>query len=103
MSTSTLHPLAAAYLRQVRREGRDLPDDRLTELLVDLEEHLSTAIPADASEEDTREILRRFGDPREIVSAERPQSIGPAEHRGTREWVAIFLLLFGFVAAGLGW
>ena len=29
MSTSTLHPLATAYLQQVRREGRDLPGDRL--------------------------------------------------------------------------
>ena len=29
--------------------------------------------------------------------------IAPAERRGTREWAAIFLLLFGFVAAGVGW
>ena len=50
MSTSTLHPAATAYLQQVRREGRDLPGDRLAELLIDLEEHLSAAIPADASE-----------------------------------------------------
>ena len=103
MSTSTLHPAATAYLQQVRREGRDLPGDRLAELLVDLEEHLSTAIPADASDADAREILDRFGDPREIVAAERPESIAPAERRGTREWVAIFLLLFGFIAAGIGW
>ena len=103
MSTSTLHPVAAAYLQQVRREGRDLPSDRLAELLIDLEEHLSAAIPADASEEDAREVLRRFGDPREIIAAERPESIGPAERRGTREWAAVFLLLFGFFAAGVGW
>ena len=103
MSTSTLHPLATAYLQQVRREGRDLPGDRLAELLADLEEHLSAAIPADASDQDAREVLDRLGDPREIVAAERPESIAPAERRGTREWVAIFLLLFGFVAAGVGW
>ena len=103
MSTSTLHPVATAYLQQVRREGRDLPGDRLAELLVDLEEHLSAAIPADASDQDAREVLDRLGDPREIVAAERPESIGPAERRGTREWAAIFLLLFGFVAAGVGW
>jgi hypothetical protein len=83
MSTSTLHPVAAAYLQQVAREGRDLAGDRLAELLVDLEEHLSAAIPADASEEDAREVLGRLG--------------------GPREWVAIFLLLFGFIAAGVGW
>jgi hypothetical protein len=103
MSTSTLHPVAAAYLQQVAREGRDLSGDRLAELLVDLEEHLSAAIPADASEEDAREVLGRFGSPREIIAAERPETIGPAEHRGTREWVAIFLLLFGFIAVGVGW
>jgi hypothetical protein len=103
MSTSTLHPLATAYLKQVRREGRDLPGDRLAELLIDLEEHLSAAIPADASAEDAREVLARFGDPREIIAAERPESIVPAERRGTREWAAICLLLFGFIAAGVGW
>ncbi len=103
MSTSTLHPLATAYLQQVRREGRDLPGDRLAELLIDLEEHLSAAIPADASDEDAREVLDRLGDPREIIAAERPESIGPAERRGTREWAAVFLLLFGFIAAGVGW
>ena len=103
MSTSTLHPVATAYLQQVRREGRDLPGDRLAELLIDLEEHLSAAIPADASDEDAREVLGRFGDPREIIEAERPDLIVPAERRGTREWAAIFLLLFGFIAAGIGW
>ena len=103
MSTSTLHPAATAYLRQVRREGRDLPGDRLTELLIDLEEHLSAAIPADASDEDAREVLARFGDPREIIAAERPELTVPAQRRGTREWAAILLLLFGFIAAGVGW
>ena len=103
MSTSSLHPAATAYLQQVRREGRDLPGDRLAELMIDLEEHLSVAIPADASEEDAREVLGRLGDPREIVAAERPELTGPAERRGPREWAAIFLLLFGFIAAGVGW
>jgi HAAS domain-containing protein len=103
MSTSTLHPVVVAYLQRVRREGRDLPGDRLEKLLSDLEEHLSVAIPADASEEDAREVLGRLGDPREIVAADRPESIAPAERRGTREWMAVFLLLFGFIAAGVGW
>jgi hypothetical protein len=103
MSTSSLHPVATAYLQQVRREGRDLPGDRLAELMVDLEEHLAAAIPADASDEDACEVLARFGEPREIVAAERPESMVPAEHRGPREWAAIFLLLFGFIAAGVGW
>jgi|ERR1700722_17322561 len=103
MSTSTLHPVATAYLQQVRREGRDLPGDRLAELLIDLEEHLSAAIPADASEADAREVLGRLGDPREIIEAERPELIVPAERRGPREWAAIFLLLFGFIAVGVGW
>jgi hypothetical protein len=103
MSTSTLHPVATAYLQQVRREGRDVPGDRLAELVSDLEEHLSAAIPADASDEDAREVLTRLGDPREIIAEERPESIVPAQRRGTREWAAVFLLLFGFIAAGVGW
>ena len=103
MSTSTLHPAASAYLRRVRRGGRDLPRDRLDELLIDLEEHLSAEIPADASDEEARRVLERLGDPREIVEAERPEMIVRSERRGTREWVAIFLLLFGFAAAGIGW
>ena len=69
MSTSTLHPLATAYLQQVRREGRDLPGDRLAELLIDLEEHLSAAIPADASD---------AGRPRGPGSSWRPAR----DHRG---------------------
>jgi hypothetical protein len=103
MSTSTLHPVAVAYLRRVRREGRDLPGDRLDELLTDLEEHLSAAIPGDASDDDARLLLIRFGDPREIIEAERPELSAPAERRGTREWAAVFLLLFGFLAVGVGW
>ncbi|HTY97531.1 MAG TPA: hypothetical protein VMB91_10870 [Solirubrobacteraceae bacterium] len=103
MTTSTLHPVAAAYLQKVRREGRDLPRDRLTELLIDLEEHLSAAIPADASDEEAREALARFGGPQEIIDAERPRPVGPVERRGTREWAAILLLLLGFFAAGIGW
>jgi len=103
MSTSTLHPAVAEYLQKVRRAGRDLPRERLRELLADLEEHLSAEIPADASDEQARESLERFGEPREIVDAERPESGARHERRGTREWAAIFLLLFGFAAAGIGW
>lgn len=103
MSTSTLHPVAAAHLQRVRREGRDLPGDRLAELMADLEEHLSAAIPVDASDQVAREILARFGDPREIVEAARPEPSVTGNRRGTREWAAVFLLLFGFIAAGVGW
>lgn len=103
MSTSSLHPVATSYLQQVRREGRDLSGDRLADLLVDLEEHLSAAIPVDASEEDAREVLDRLGEPREIIEAARPESVVPVERRGPAEWAAIFLLLFGFLAAGIGW
>lgn len=103
MTTSTLHPAATAYLRQVRREGRDLPRDRLAELVSDLEEHLSVAVPADASDVQAAEVLERLGDPREVVAAARPEVTVPLERRGVREWAAIFLLLFGFFAAVVGW
>lgn len=103
MSTSTLHPAARDYLRKVRREGRDLPTDRLDELMRDLEEHLAASIPSDASDAQAGEVLERLGDPREVTAAARPESTAAAQRRGAREWAAIFLLLFGFFALVVGW
>jgi hypothetical protein len=50
-----------------------------------------------------RAALDRLGAPEEIVAAERPPAEAGADGRGTREWSAIFLLLFGGFLAGFGW
>jgi hypothetical protein len=102
-STDSLHPLAADYLRRLRRCGRALPRQRLSELLAEIETHLSEAIDPRASDAEALTVLERLGEPDEIVAAELPQSAAPADRRGTREWAAIWLLLFGGFLFVFGW
>jgi hypothetical protein len=103
MTTLNLHRLAADYLERLRRAGRGLPRGRLDELLADLEAHLSEAIEPGASDAEALEVLDRLGPPEEIVEAEQPRAMAPVDPRGTREWAAVFLLLFGGFVFGLGW
>jgi hypothetical protein len=103
MTTTDLHPVAADYLDRLRRAGRGLPRGRMAELSADLELHLTEEIGPDASDAQALEVLDRLGSPEEIVEAEQPRPVAPVDPRGTREWAAIFLLLFGGFAFGLGW
>jgi len=103
MTPQGLHPLAVDYLRRLREAGVGLPPDRLAELGAEIEEHLSEAIPSDASEEEALAALRRLGPPGDIVEAERPAVAGPADLRGRREWAALILLPLGGFAFGVGW
>ena len=103
MTTDTLHPLAAQYLERLRRAGRRLPAGRLRELLAEIEGHLSEAIDPGASDAQALTVLDKLGEPEAIIAAEAP---GPDElpnRRGTREWAAIVLLLFGGFIFGFGW
>jgi hypothetical protein len=102
VTTTTLHPLAADYLDRLRRSGRGLGRSRLRELIGDIEAHLSEAIAPGASDIEALTVIDRLGEPEEIVAAELPQT-GAAGRRGTREWAAIFLLLFGGFLLGFGW
>jgi hypothetical protein len=103
MTTDTLHPLAAEYLQRLRRAGRHLPPGRLRELLAEIEGHLSEAIDPSASDAQALTVLDKLGDPEAIIAAEAPESYEPPAHRGTREWAAIILLLFGGFIFGFGW
>jgi hypothetical protein len=103
MSTTTLHPAAADYLRRLRRAGRRLPRSRLKELVQEVEAHLTEAIPPGASDADALTVLDRLGEPDEIVEAEQPQPVSVQTTRGVHEWAAIFLLLFGGFVFGFGW
>jgi uncharacterized membrane protein len=104
MSTRTLHPLAADYVDRLRRAGRGLPRGRLKELVAEIEEHLSEAIGPEASDAEALTVLDRLGEPEEIVDAEEPGwDPLPADARGTKEWAAIILLLFGGFIFGIGW
>jgi hypothetical protein len=101
MTTGTLHPLARDYLERLRRAAEPLPREARRDLLADIEAHLAEALPEDATEAEALTVLDRLGTPEEIVAPELPP---PApERRGTREWAAIFLLLLGGFAFGIGW
>jgi hypothetical protein len=104
MSTRTLHPLAADYVDRLRRAGRGLPRGRLKELVAEIEEHLSEAIGPEASDAEALTVLDRLGEPEEIVDAEEPgRDVPHRDVRGTKEWAAIILLLFGGFIFGIGW
>ncbi|MEO9176707.1 MAG: hypothetical protein ABI317_14430 [Gaiellales bacterium] len=103
MIEDTPHPLAEDYLQRLRRAGRQLPPDRLRELLAEIEGHLSEAIPPGTSDRDAREVLARLGSPGDIVDAERPAGHGPVDRRSWRERAAVILLPLGGFALGVGW
>ncbi len=103
MTTSTLHPLAAEYLKRLRRAGRGLPPGRLRELLAEIEGHLSEAIDPSASDAQALTVLDKLGEPEAIIAAEAPASDEFPSRRGTKEWTAIILLLFGGFILAVGW
>jgi hypothetical protein len=63
----------------------------------------SEAIDPQASDAEAFTILDRLGEPEDIIDAEQPRPVAPRDARGTREWAAIFLLLFGGFMFGFGW
>jgi len=103
MTTDTLHPLAAEYLERLRRAGRGLPPGRRRELLAEIEGHLSEAIDPSASDAQALTVLDKLGEPEAIIAAETPHQDELPDRRGTREWVAIILLLLGGFIFGVGW
>lgn len=94
-----LHPLAAAYLQRLRRAGRRLPRAVLRDLAGEIEAHLSEATDVDMSDPEVLTVLDRLGEPEAIIDAQQPV----IDSRSTREWAAIFLLLFGGFVFGIGW
>jgi hypothetical protein len=103
MTTDTLHPLAAEYLKRLRRAARRLPPERRAELVAEIESHLAEALDPLATEPEARNALERLGAPEAIVAAEQPGPDKPVTARGTKEMAAILLLLFGGFIAGFGW
>jgi hypothetical protein len=103
VTPETLHPLAEHYLRRLRAAGRQLPPERLAELLAEIEGYLSESVAPGASEQAVREALERLGSPGEIVAAERPFGDAPAHRRSRREWGAVILLPLGGFVFGVGW
>jgi hypothetical protein len=103
MTTDTLHPLAAQYLQRLRRAGRDLPRERLRELLAEIEAHLSEAIDPGAPDAQALTVLDKLGEPEAIVAAEAPRPDELPDRRAARKWAAIGLLLLGGFIFAVGW
>jgi len=103
MTTDTLHPLASEYLERLRRAGRRLPPARLRELVTEIEGHLSEAIDPNASDAQALTVLDKLGEPEAIIAAETPDPDELPARRGTKEWVAIILVLGGGFLIGIGW
>ena len=72
--------------------------------MADIEAHLTEATTPDMSDADVLTELDRLGEPAEIVGAHQPAlTAASPQRKGTHEWAAIFLLLFGGFIFGVGW
>jgi hypothetical protein len=103
MTTTTLHPLAADYLDRIDRAARRLPRGERRELVEEISAHLHEATSLDMPDAEALTVLDRLGDPDEIVEAQLPEATRRPDRRGTHEWAAIFLLLFGGFIFVFGW
>jgi hypothetical protein len=102
MNDPSLHPLAADYLKRLKKAAANLPRARRKELSEEIEAHLSEALPAGAGEAEARNVLERLGEPTDIV-AEAGAGQAPAARVGLCEWMAIPLLLIGGFIFIVGW
>jgi len=112
-------PEVRDYLDRLRAEGRQLPPDRLDEVVDDVRSHVRDAVAAGTAAGldpslAARNALERLGSPGEIVRAEAEQSgvtvtaptVGSDAPGGLVRYgepVAIFLLMFGGFVFLLGW
>jgi hypothetical protein len=104
VNDSLLHPLGRAYLKRLKKAARRLPRIRRKELLLEIESHLTEALPAGTSEAEALNVLERLGEPAEIVAEAESGSKEALETRaGVRESLAVSLLLFGGLLFVVGW
>ncbi|MET7281322.1 hypothetical protein ABZS29_24000 [Kribbella sp. NPDC005582] len=101
--------LVAAYVSELVTAAEPLPEERRTDLLMDVTSHIAEARAAGASsEEDVRQVLKQLGDPRDIVAAatdglvlvDRPQ---PQPRFRARDLAVFGLLPFGVYVFFAGW
>ena len=99
------HPVVASYLEELRLRTESLPPTRREELLLEIRSHIATALPAEASEAQVRQLLDRLGTPEEIADAELDDAPTKADAEVTaipqvaplqrREVTGLALLLLG--------
>jgi hypothetical protein len=102
MTTTTLHPLAADYLDRLDRAAKRLPRGERRELVDEIRAHLYETTNPEMSDAEALTVLDRLGTPEDIIEAQQPAE-PPVRQRGTHEWAAIFLLLFGGFLFLVGW
>jgi len=94
------------YLSHLARTAEPLPAERRTELVAEVTSHIAEARAAGASSEgEIREVLRRLGDPEDIVAAATDGLVlveQPPRLR-VRDFAALALLLLGPVLLMIGW
>lgn len=100
------HPLVRQYLDDLVREAAGLPRDTRRDLVDQVRAHIEEALSRDGDSEATvRNVIAGLGPPAEIVAA--AESEAPAARSrggGTREAIAILLLLAGgIVLPVIGW
>lgn len=110
MRTVPDHPAVAAYLARLDAVATHLSPARRAELRADLVEHLTDALPSDATDADVLAALDRLGTPEDVVAAEGDEpapSVGPTTvGRRTgirRETLAVLLLTVGSFVPYVGW
>jgi hypothetical protein len=103
MTTTTLHPLAADYLDRLEHAAQRLPRGERRELVQEIGAHLAEATHPGMSDAEMLTVLDRLGDPEDIVDEQLPDEPYRGDRRGTLEWAAIFLLLFGGFLFFVGW
>lgn len=67
--TALEHPLIQDYLHRLHAETVRLPIYEGRELLMQIREHLTEALPDEPSESQVRDVLDRLGDPADLVDA----------------------------------
>jgi hypothetical protein len=97
---TTIHPLAAEYLRLLEQHARVLPRPERDELVTEIRDHMTSGLTPDSTEADVRNLLDALGSPADIVDAARPDH--PPVRRGAREVFALILLVTGLPPI-LGW
>jgi hypothetical protein len=99
--------LVDAYLTYLKNAAEPLPTDRRTELVDEVTSHIAEARAAGAtSEDEIRQMLKRLGDPDELVAASTDGLVLVDRYRPRfrgREILALFLLALGGFFVFFGW
>lgn len=105
MTTTTSHPVAERYLRELERALADVPRARREEIIEEIRGHIAEATAEGRSDEAAvRNVLDELGEP-EAIAADARERFGVSRKKaGAMEGFAIALLLIGgLVIPVVGW